>query len=149
MATVFSHNVSTWLLANALHPVMLFMAIVLTEGAGGLVFMDDLISPLVLVFFCSLLFSLPCLFLSSFSLVPIVFSKCTISVKFLLWLMVATIWVILTVFAITLSMEGKMDVKDVRLALPGVAATWFAIIIRYKQFSNLILQNSNTHEDNP
>jgi hypothetical protein len=146
---MFLHAFVTWLLANLLHPLIWFTYILITGDGNSDRFSAESFSILLVVFFYSLIFSLPCLFLSWGLLHVIVFMKDNLAAKFIAWLFGAALLIFLEVWIIVLLITGGHESELLLLSVPPVAATWLAITIRWKQFKNLILQlKTNNHENN-
>jgi hypothetical protein len=146
---MFSHAFTTWLLANLLHPLIWFIYLVSTGNNNSDTFSAESVSILLLVFFYSLIFSLPCLLLSRGLLQVIALTKDNFLVKFIAWLFANALLIVLEVWVIILLLTGGNEIELLLFSLPAIAATWLAIAIRWKQFKNLILQQkTNDHENN-
>ena len=146
---MFSHAFSTWLLANLLHPLIWFIFLVITGNNNNDTFSAESVSMLFIVFFYSLIFSLPCLLLSRGLLQVTAFMKDNHLVKFIAWFFGNALLIVLEVWVIILLLTGGKEIELLLYSVPAIAATWLAIAFRWKQFKNLILhQKTNDHENN-
>jgi hypothetical protein len=145
---MFSHTFTTWLLANLLHPLIWFVYLFITGNNNSDTFSAESVSLLLLVFFYSLIFSLPCLLLSRGLLQVISLTKENLLVKFIAWLFANALLIVLEVWVIILLLTGGNEPELLLFSVPAIAATWVAIAIRWKQFKNLILQQKTNDNEN-
>lgn len=141
---MFLHIFYTWLLANLLHPVFIFLGFYLMEGYP--IFTGEALQFLFPVLVYLLLFSIPCLFIGWVCLYLVSITPFHNDAKFLMWLFVAPLLVFMEILVILL-LEGKVDIEELVFALPGMVAVAVAILIRYVQFQNLINVNKTTNHE--
>ena len=132
---MFLHTFYTWVLANLLHQVMVFFAILIVGEYSG--FNQDILETYFLFLVYSFCISIPCLLLGWLSLYIILSTPNSDDVKFLLWL-VTTPAVILFEFLVILILFDLIGLKVLLFSLPGVASVGASILIRYNQFKKLI-----------
>lgn len=143
---MFLHIFYTWIIANLLHPVFIFLGIYLTDGDP--IFTGELLQLLFLALMYSLLFSIPSLFIGWLCLYLISITPFNNDAKFLIWLFVAPLLVFIEILVILL-LEGNIDVTELKFALPGMAAVALTVLSRYVQFQNLnSISETNKHETN-
>ena len=145
---MFLYTFNTWLLANLLHPLMILAAMIVTGEHTGDILSAESFAMLVIFVSFSALFSLPCLFLSWWLLQIIVWGREAMLMKFIAWLLITALLIILEVLAFLFLTAGEIEIEILLCALPAVAATWAAIVFRWKQFMNLSCQHEVSNDDN-
>lgn len=143
---MFLHIFYTWIPANLLHPVFIFLGFYLMNGDP--IFTSEAVQFFFPLLMYSLLFSIPCLFIGWLCLYYVNITPFSSDVKFLIWLFVAPLLVFIEILVILL-LEGNIDVTELKFALPGMAAVALAVLSRYVQFQNLnSISETNNHETN-
>jgi hypothetical protein len=145
---MFLHAFSTWFLANLLHPLMILAAMIITGEHISDIFSAESFAMLVIFVSLSALFSLPCLFLSWWLLQIIVCGRETMLMKLIAWLLITALLIILEVLAFLFLTGGEIEIEILLCALPAVAATWAAIVFRWKQFMTLSYQHEVSNDEN-
>lgn len=131
---MFLHTFYTWILANILHPVMLFLATIVVGGDFG--FNQNIFESYFLYLVYSFCISIPCLFLGWLSLFIIVVTPNPDDAKFVLWLVTAPALIIFE-FLVILILFDSTELKVLLFSLPGIVATGVSVLVRYQQFKKL------------
>jgi hypothetical protein len=131
------HIINTWLLAHLIHSVLL-VSIAFFLNKGESLSSDDETILACLIFF-SILVSSPYILISYGILVVFTRIDISITVKFFLWLLGASIIILAGMSAIYFYVEERITFKSeiLIIALPAIAAAWIAIAIRWRQFKRL------------
>ena len=139
------HVSGTWFWANLLHPFVMFFYL----GYSGYQSGTEIFGVLFLIFLYSLVFSLPSLFISFLLIFLISMLPVTTVVKYLTWMIAAPVVVVLNFLLISLLAGGGIVFSDLHIAMPAMIAVVILILIRHKQFLNIISQLKETkHENN-
>lgn len=127
---ITTHAADTWLLANGLH--LIILPVIFWQSF-------DLNHVWVMLLFAMIILaaSLPCLMMAYFSLNIIARGLLPKRTLFLVWLVVCPFFVLLE------GMLGFMLLKDpavltLSACVPGMFAALFAVLLRYRQFGQLI-----------
>ena len=133
---MFRHLLYTWLLANILHPVLFFL---IQIGVGGSrpINQADLVESFLSFSAASLVFSAPCLLLGIAVLYLIRFTRFKLPARFILWLFASAMMVVLMFAGLLYFFLQNVELGELKFAFPAIAATWLAIIIRWRQFKDL------------
>lgn len=136
---MFLHVFNTWLIANLLHPLLVFLFSVLFffDGASVPVFNGEMIEIMLYVLAFSLLLSLPCLLVATLCFCHIADMKYTVTSRFVCWLFAATGSVFFCLWGLILLFDIAAF-QTIIYALPAIAATGIAVLIRYRQFVKII-----------
>jgi hypothetical protein len=141
---MFLHIFYTWIVANLLHPVFIFLGFYIVDGYP--IFTGEGLQFFFPALMYSLLFSIPCLFIGWLCLYLVSITPFHNDTKFLMWLFVAPLLVFMEILVILL-LEGNVDVEELVFALPGIGAVAVAILSRYVQFQNLNnIDETTNHE---
>lgn len=132
------HTISTWALANLIHPFIMLLFFALYEG--GTWGMGSLsIMPFIFIF--SVVVSLPALLLSRIFLGIIKHTDLTWHGKYALWLFAAPMAIVIELLVFNF-ISLRLDVESLHLFAPSIIATIIAILIRLKQFRSLFEERS-------
>jgi hypothetical protein len=136
------HILITWLCINLLHPLAISIYF---NNEGRMLGTSDLPELYLPVFIISLLSSIPALIFSYGTIYLIKKLSATKEVKFLIWLITASLLTLLN-FAIVFNGfgGGRLNLKDVEIALPGIITTAAVILVRYKYFMNMLNETSTS-----
>jgi hypothetical protein len=139
------HISGTWLLANLLHPVLLFLFM----GNSGDYSLFDLAGGYFSTLFFSLIFSSPSLWLSFLWGYLISGFSLTSFGKYIAWIISAPLLIIINMQLILLFFAGEINFSEINFCVPAMIAVEIIILIRYNQFINCFNQlKEKKHENN-
>jgi hypothetical protein len=138
------HISGTWLLANLLHPVVLFLYI----GNSGDQSLFDLIGGYFSIIIFSLIFSSPSLWLSFLWGYLISDFPLPAIGKYFIWIISAPLLIIINLQLILLFFAGEINFSEINFCVPAMIAAEIIILIRYNQFMNCINQLKETRHEN-
>lgn len=131
------HTFSTWLVANLIHPVMMiFASLIMPEDFFNLHEEGGFI---VLITFVLLLVSLPCLLAGWLCLMIIVPAPHSLQLRFLVWMVTAPC-IIVSQGLLMMLIIGAGS-KVLIAFIPAMMAVILSVLIRYRQFKQLIVQH--------
>jgi hypothetical protein len=140
------HTFITWVVANLLHPLVWVLFIQLKNVEPVSI---ESVQGLFLITVFTFIFSLPSLFLASLLLSLIAKSFQNINVRFVVWVFSVTVIPMINCLILDLIAESwKITGEAFELAIPATIATFIAVLIRYKQFSKLFIQQKNENHEN-
>lgn len=145
---MFVYTFNTWLIANLLHPLMYMAFGFVTYGHDGILFYADIVKGYLLFLGLSSLFSLPSFLLGWFLLSIVALSDHAPFTRLLMWIGCSAILVFMEVLVLAMIIHEPLGMKTFSLAIPGILAVSAAIIIRYKQFQNLISSFETNNYEN-
>ena len=122
------HVTSTWMLAQLIHPVLFLNFVSLIDGDPSLV-------PLARISLYSFIFSIPAYWLCLFFFRPIRLMQLPELAKVVLWKGLTALSIVISLFlvcAVFFSLEFFPTILF--FAIPAIASSWFAILVRYQQF---------------
>jgi hypothetical protein len=144
---MFLHAFNTWVVANLLHPFLIF-GLERMNGHSGLIFCNNIFSDFFLAYLLSFFSSLPCLLGAWLIVEKIVLSDFSPLARFFIWLVSSSVLVLAEVIFMTGNISSVFNLEMFSAAMPGILVVSAAIIIRYKQFQNLIHSfQKNKHEN--
>jgi len=129
-----SHVPGTWLVANLLHPVAMFLYF--NEGPVSVSAID--IPGVFQVVGFSFLFSLPSLLLGFLADYLISFLRAGAGVKFITWFATAPLIALLNFVLLFLVFGGSFLFTELQIALPAMMAVAVAVLLRHRSFFNSI-----------
>jgi hypothetical protein len=133
------HTFYTWLLANLLVPVIYILTDMVVFGSAWFgPGPDNVFIDYFYLFIISVLFSLPCLVFCRIALKFIVFSSYINQARLVLWLTTTAVLVFLEELALIWLFSWEFSFELLSIMIPPVIATVLAVLIRYRQFYNLI-----------
>ena len=139
------HVSGTWFWANLLHPFVMFFYFGYSDFQSG----SEIFGLLFLIFLYSLIFSLPSLFISLLLLFLISGLPVSAVVKYFTWMIGAPVVIVLNLLLISLLVGSGITFSDLQLIMPAMIAVVIIILIRHKQFLNIINGIKETkHESN-
>ena len=152
---MFLHVFYSWLLTQIIHPFLFILFFYITDGPHEAFFT---LNPgdIMLLGFISSIASLPCLLFGWLFLGIIIYSNYTVTLKFLFWILVTAILVVLNFWILILVLNDgdaflnheEFELAPFLIAIPGIASIWFASMIRISQFRNLNKKQINPQETN-
>jgi hypothetical protein len=142
---IFLHVLYTWLLANVIHPFVFVIAEMIMYGNND-------IDPFIffLIFFISILFSIPALLIVWLGSIEILKTNYSGLEKLFLWYLLAiTVTFVDFVLIISCIFRENLSFNDLGIVLPALVATFLSISIRYKYFlqlNNIFNSNKLIHK---
>lgn len=136
-----AHVFNTWICVNLLHPLFMFFYL---KDMNGL-FQGETLYILVQILLFSLLLSLPALIASFFAVYGI--SKLPVSpiLRLVTWTIAGTL---IAVCNFSLYIGFSILLKDMDIAIPGMAATGVVILLRGHHFVKMLASLKNAEREN-
>lgn len=133
----------TWVIANLLHP----LAMMACWGfiSSGLI-SGGIMETYFFLLIISFLFSLPSLIISSVAVHIPLRLPINATQKYFLWVLIASVIPLLNLFVLNLLDRSLFHEFDFDFIIPASISALAAVLIRYKQFFNL-LQKQNVKEN--
>jgi hypothetical protein len=134
---LFAHTFATWLLANLIHPVIMFLVSLAMPGRFELFNGPEVMLLLIVV---SILISIPCLVAGWLCLMIIVPAPHSTKLRFLVWIVTAP-GIIAFQGLIMMLLENTTAPGILIGSIPAMISVSLAVIIRQPQFKQLIAQH--------
>jgi len=133
---MFIHTLLTWLLANVIHPIMMFVCLLIVSNFNTAP-EPEMIAVAVPLILVSSILSIPALFISWLMLQVITQLMLTSEMKFLLWLLTAPAMILLQFLVMSVLMD-LIAMSEIELIIPAMLSALIAIPCRYNAFVKLV-----------
>lgn len=136
---MIAHFTVTWLLANLLHPFIMWVYF----GGSGFSSAPELFGIVFMIIVYSFIFSIPSLFLSYLAGYLISLMPLEKNMQYLVWLVTAPAIAFVNFLLITALLSGKINFEEIGFSVPAMIAVIIAVLFRFKQFVHLNNKHKN------